>query len=80
MSKSTNMLSILWLLRSGRRMTAQQLANELEIHIRTVYRCIDSLCVSGVPIIADSGPNGGLADISVGLAEHYRSMSANMTP
>jgi predicted DNA-binding transcriptional regulator YafY len=59
MSKADNMLSILWSLRSGRRITAQQLANELEVHIRTIYRCIDSLCVSGVPIIADSGPNGG---------------------
>src|SRR5690554_2256682 len=59
MSKSDNMLSILWMLRSGRRITAKQIAEELEIHIRTVYRCIDSLCASGVPIIAESGPNGG---------------------
>lgn len=59
MSKADNMLSILWLLRSGKRITAQQLADELEIHVRTVYRCIDSLCASGAPIIADSGPNGG---------------------
>ncbi|XEC95789.1 helix-turn-helix transcriptional regulator [Paenibacillus tarimensis] len=59
MSKVDHMLSILWLLRSGRRMTAKQLAQELEIHIRTVYRYIDSLCASGVPIISESGPNGG---------------------
>lgn len=59
MSKADHMLSILWLLRSGRRMTAKQLSNKLEIHIRTVYRYIDSLCASGAPIIADSGPNGG---------------------
>ncbi|CAH1201485.1 hypothetical protein PAECIP111893_01629 [Paenibacillus plantiphilus] len=59
MSKADNMLSILWLLRSGKRVTAQQLADELEIHVRTVYRCMDSLCASGAPIIADSGPNGG---------------------
>lgn len=59
MSKADTMLSILWLLRSGRKVTAKQLADELEIHIRTVYRCIDSLCASGAPIIAESGPNGG---------------------
>lgn len=59
LSKADNMLSILWLLRSGKRVTAQQLADDLEIHIRTVYRCIDSLCASGAPIIADAGPNGG---------------------
>ncbi|MBO9596235.1 MAG: YafY family transcriptional regulator [Cohnella sp.] len=59
MSKADNMLAILWLLRSGKRITAQQLADKLEIHVRTVYRCIDSLCASGAPIIADAGPNGG---------------------
>ncbi|MDH4619061.1 YafY family protein [Brevibacillus sp. AY1] len=59
MSRADNMLSILWLLKAGKQMTAQQLADELEIHVRTVYRCIDSLCASGVPIIAEAGHNGG---------------------
>ncbi|KZE78501.1 DNA-binding transcriptional regulator [Paenibacillus elgii] len=64
MTKADNMLSILWMLRSGKRMTAKQLADELEIHVRTVYRCIDSLCASGVPIVAESGPNGGYSILS----------------
>jgi len=53
------MLSILWLLKTRKRMTAKQLAEELEINIRTVYRYIDALCASGVPIISDAGHNGG---------------------
>jgi predicted DNA-binding transcriptional regulator YafY len=59
MSKADNMLSILWLLKAGKRITAQQLAESLEMNIRTVYRYIDALCASGVPIVADSGHNGG---------------------
>jgi predicted DNA-binding transcriptional regulator YafY len=59
MSKADNMLSIIWKLKSGKRITAQQLAESLEMNIRTVYRYIDALCASGVPIVADSGHNGG---------------------
>ncbi len=59
MAKNDNMLAILWMLNSGGKMTAKQISQKLEINIRTVYRHIDALCASGVPIISDSGHNGG---------------------
>ena len=59
MAKSDNMLAILWMLNSGEKITAKQIAEKLEINIRTVYRYIDSLCASGVPILSDAGQNGG---------------------
>lgn len=67
MAKADNLLAVLWLLRSHRRMTATQLAESLEVSERTVYRYIDALCASGVPIVADSGPDGGYS-----LTEHFR--------
>jgi len=65
MSKADYMLSILWMLKERKR-TAGELAETLEISIRSVYRYIDSLCASGVPIVADAGPGGGYT-----LPEHF---------
>ena len=59
MAKNDNMLAILWMLHSGAKVTAKQIAEKLEMNIRTVYRYIDSLCASGVPIVSDAGQNGG---------------------
>ncbi len=59
MPKNDNMLAILWMLNSSKKITAKQIAEKLELNIRTVYRYIDSLSASGVPIISDSGHNGG---------------------
>ncbi|WP_339306335.1 YafY family protein [Paenibacillus sp. FSL R5-0519] len=59
MSKLDNMLAILWLLNSGRKITAHQISEKLEMNIRTVYRYMDVLCASGVPIISDTGHHGG---------------------
>lgn len=64
MSKSDNMLAILWMLSSNRKITANQIAEKLELNVRTVYRYIDSLITSGVPVIADSGHNGGYSLIN----------------
>lgn len=59
MPKIDNMLAILWMLRSGEKITAKQISEKLEMNIRSVYRYIDTLSISGVPIISDAGHNGG---------------------
>ncbi|MFJ7667632.1 helix-turn-helix transcriptional regulator [Lysinibacillus sp. NPDC097195] len=59
MPKIDNMLAILWMLRSDEKITAKQIAEKLEINIRTVYRYIDTISTSGVPIISEPGHNGG---------------------
>lgn len=59
MPKNDNMLAILWMLNSGVKWTAKQISEKLEINIRTVYRYMDALCASGVPIVSDAGHNGG---------------------
>ncbi|WP_416150213.1 helix-turn-helix transcriptional regulator [Salipaludibacillus sp. HK11] len=59
MAKIDNVLAILWMLRSGEKITAKQISEKLEMNIRSVYRYIDTLSISGVPIISDSGHNGG---------------------
>src|SRR5690625_5219283 len=59
MAKIDNVLAILWMLSSGEKITAKKISEKLEMNIRTVYRYIDTLSISGVPIISDAGHNGG---------------------
>ncbi|MGW7998125.1 helix-turn-helix transcriptional regulator [Staphylococcus xylosus] len=59
MAKLDNILAILWMLSSDKKVTAKQISDKLEMNIRTVYRYMDTLSKSGVPIISDTGHNGG---------------------
>ncbi|WP_115208257.1 YafY family protein [Staphylococcus aureus] len=59
MAKLDNLLAILWMLSSDKKVTAKQISDKLEMNIRTVYRYMDTLSKSGVPIISDTGHNGG---------------------
>ena len=59
MAKLDNILAILWMLSSDKKVTAKQISNKLEMNIRTVYHYMDTLSKSGVPLISDTGHNGG---------------------
>ena len=57
--RASRLLSILLLLQLRGRITAEMLAAEFGVSVRTVYRDIDTLSAAGFPIYSDRGPGGG---------------------
>ena len=57
--KILRLLAITMLLLSQRRISGPALANKFEVSLRTIYRDLETINSSGIPIVSYTGPDGG---------------------
>jgi predicted DNA-binding transcriptional regulator YafY len=72
--RASRLVSLLLLLQHRGRVTATELATELEVSVRTIYRDLEALSGAGVPVYAEAGRNGG-----VQLVDGYRTRLTGLT-
>ncbi|MGW4895680.1 helix-turn-helix transcriptional regulator [Kitasatospora sp. NPDC004240] len=59
--KADRLLSILLLLQTRGQVSGTELAERLEVSVRTIYRDIEALSAAGVPVYTERGRHGGIS-------------------
>jgi predicted DNA-binding transcriptional regulator YafY len=72
--RASRIVQLLLLLQTRGRLTAAQLAAELKVSVRTVYRDVEALHAAGVPLYGEAGHAGGYR-----LVEGYRTRLTGLT-
>ncbi len=72
--RADRLLSILMLLQTRGRMTAHELAEQLEVSERTIYRDFEALSIAGIPLYTLQGPGGGCS-----LVDGYQTRLTGLT-
>ncbi|QXE20741.1 YafY family protein [Clostridium sp. 001] len=57
--KINRLIAIVVMLLNRKKISAAELAEKFEVSVRTIYRDIEAINMSGIPIVSQSGNNGG---------------------